>query len=163
MSSQRLLKLLAFISLSATIAAIWMWRTTGAPPSPWLLRTSLVSFAGAVIVGVCAQATRPRLMLRFLAMLFSMIAVIAFAGDFAHSGPDGTVGFKATSLMGHLEEFVPLLLASAKASVSRSSSFVWDPLLTGLFGFPTFVVFGALASICGFSSRPREQVRIFIN
>ena len=102
-------------------------------------------------------------MLRFLAMLFAMIAVIAFAGDFAHSGTDGSIGFKSTSLMGHLEEFVPLLLASVKASVSRSSPLLWDPLLTGLFGFPTFVVFGALAAACGFSSRPREHVRIFIN
>ena len=163
MSSQRLLKLLAFVSFCATAGAVWMWRTTGAPQSPWLLRTSLVSFAGAVIVGVCAEATRPRLMLRFLAMLFAMIAVIAFAGDFAHPGPNVTVGFKATSLMSHLEEFVPLLLASVKASVVRTSGFVWDPLLTGLFGFPTFVVFGALAFACGFSSRPREHVRIFIN
>ena len=163
MSSQRLLKLLAFISISATIGAVWMWRTTGASPSPWLLRTSLASFAGAVIVGVCAEATRPRLMLRFLAMLFAMIAVIAFAGDFAHAGPNGTLGFKATSLMSHLEEFVPLLLASAKASVIRSSGFVWDPLMTGLFGFPTFAIFGALSLACGFSSRPREHVRIFIN
>lgn len=163
MASQRLLKLLAFISTSATIGAVWMWRTTGAAPSPWLLRTSLVSFAAAVIVGVCAEATRPRLMLRFLSMLFAMIAAIAFAGDFAHPGPNGTMGFKATSLMSHLEEFVPLLLASVKASVLRTNGLVWDPLLTGVLGFPTFVVFGALSFACGYSSRPREHVRIFIN
>lgn len=163
MSSQRLLKLLALISISATLGALWMWRTTGAAPSPWLLRTSLVSFAAAVVVGVCAGATRPRLMFRFLSMLFALIAVIAFAGDFSHAGSDGRLGFKATSLMNHLEEFVPSTLASLKGSISRVGAMLWDPLLTVLLGFPTFVVFGTLALGCGFASRPRERVRIFIN
>ena len=163
MSSQRLLKLLAFISILTTIGAVWMWRTTGAPPTPWLLRTSLASFAGAVLIGLCADATRPRLMLRFLAMLFAMVAVIAFVSDFSHPGPDGTTGFKATSVMSHLEDFVPSMLASLKASILRASRLLWDPLLTGLFGFPTFAVFGALALGCGYASRPRERVRIFIN
>ena len=160
MTSQRLLKLLALVSIATSIAAFWLWRSTGETPSPWLMRASIAAFAGALLAGLICEVTRPRLMLRFLASLFALIAVIAFAADFSHTGGS----FKATSLMGHLNDFAPSLLTSAKNAMSHSPlPFLWDPLLTTLLSYPTFAIFAALALTAGLASRPRREVRIFVN
>lgn len=164
MTSQRLLKFLAFISLVATVSALVIWHSSGEAPPPWIVHLAAGAFAAALAIGVIAEETRPRLMLRFLAALFALIAVIAFASDFSHQGAGGQTGFRATSLMVHWQEFAPSLLASTKASIARSASpLVWDPLLLTLLGFPTFAIFAVLAALAGYASRPRKQVRIFVN
>lgn len=162
MTSQRLLKFLFLVSFGATMTALWLWRSTGEPPSPWLIRGAIAAFGAGFVVFVVSDVTRPRLMLRFLASLFALIAVIAFAADFSHAGTNG--GFNATSLMSHWNDFAPSMLASAKTAVLRSPvSLVWDPVLTTLLASPTFVIFAALAFWSGIASRPRREIRIFVN
>ena len=114
MSSSLLLKIFAFLSLAATGTAVGLWYTTGEPPPPWMLQVSLAFFVAALVTGLIGTETRPRLMLRFLAALCALFAAIALAADISAQG--GVFG--ATSLMGHLEQFAPSLLASIKTSVT---------------------------------------------
>lgn len=161
MSSQRLFQVLLFIVFAATSGAFWLWRTTGEPPPTWLNRAIFVLVTAATAVFLVSDTLRPRLMLRFLASLFALIAAIAIVSDFSHAA---ATGFKATSMMSHWNDFAPSLLASSKNALSRTPlSFLWDPVLTTLFGYPTFLIFAGLALLTGLASRPRREVRIFVN
>ena len=160
MSSSLLLKIFAFLSLAATATAVGMWFTTGDPPPPWMLQVSLALFGAALVTGLIGAETRPRLMLRFLAALFALIATIALATDISVQG--GVFG--ATSLMGHLEQFAPSLLASIKASVTRVlGSELWDRVVVIIMSIPTFLFFGLLAMFCGYTGRPRRAISVFVN
>lgn len=156
MNSQNLLKLLAVLSLVATVA---IWRTAGAAPSPWLVRLSVGLFGTALLVGLITPATRPRLMLRFLAALFALVAVIALAADFSHAG-----GFTSTALMKHWSDLAPSLLNIVKSMLLHSPvPFLWQPVLTHLLALPTYLIFAVLALLAGFAGRPRHQIQIFVN
>ena len=163
MTSQRALKVLTLLSLLATAAATVIWYQTGEAPDPWLIRTAAATFALALIVGLVGQETRPRIMLRFLAALFALVAVIAFAADISRHNVDGS-GFSSMSLLDHVATFAPSLLASAKSAITRSvGAKAWDPVLTSLLGFPASLIFGLLATFCGYAGRPRHEIRIFVN
>ena len=160
MSSSLLLKIFAFLSLAATGTAIGMWYTTGDPPPPWMLQVSLAFFLAALVTGLIGAETRPRLMLRFLAALCALIAAIALTADISAQGG----AFGATSLLGHLEQFAPSLLASIKASVTRVfGGTIWDSLVVMIMNIPTFLFFGLLAMFCGYAGRPRRAISVFIN
>lgn len=157
-SSQTLLKLLALLSLVLALAAIFSWRQTGSA-SPWLSRGAIGAFAAALLVGLFDQETRPRLMLRFLAALFALIAIVALAADYSRAG-----GFAATSLIGHITELSPSLLAALRSATNKAAGPVaWESIVVPALSLPTFVIFGLLAVLAGYSGRPRDQVKIFIN
>lgn len=163
MNSQNLLKVLALISLVASAAAIAIWRETGEAPSPWLIRTAIAALVAALVVFVINAETRPRIMLQFLAALFAMLAFFTFASDFsaAHAG---TTGFRSLTLLDRMSDFAPTAVVSLKAAVSRTlGASAWDPGLTAILGLPSYLVFAALAGICGYAGRPRREPRIFIN
>ena len=160
MSSSLLLKIFAFLSLAATGTAVGMWYMSGDTPPSWMLQISLAFFVAALVTGLIGDETRPRLMLRFLAALFALIAAIALAVDISVQG--GVFG--TTSLMGHLEQFAPSLLASIKASVTRVlSASLWDSLVVMIMSIPTFLFFGLLAMFCGYAGRPRRVISVFVN
>ena len=107
--------------------------------------------------------TRPRLMLRFLAALFALFALISLAGDLSRPAIGGE-SFAATSLMQHLQALAPSFVAALEKSVSRSiGPFVWDPLLTSILGLPASLIFLMLAIAAGIAGRPRRRVQIFVN
>ena len=162
MSCQGLVKLFAVASLLVTATAFGLWRTSGEWPSPWVIRAAISFLAVALILFLICDETRPRTVMRFLAALFSLMAVIAFAADFSHHGPD-KVGFSATSLMMRWNELAPSTLNAAKTAAMRSAPMLWEPIITTLLGLPAFVIFGALAAFMGFASRPRREIRIFVN
>jgi hypothetical protein len=100
---------------------------------------------------------------RFLSALFLLAAVIALVADltplFAGAGP-----FVATPMSAHWADLAPSSLAAAKAAVSSSTSpWVWDTLISGVIDRPTFVIFGVLALLCGYSGRRRHNVNIYVN
>ncbi len=160
--SQRLLKLFALVSVVLTVAALYIWRTTG-EGAPWLVRAAAASFAAALLVGLIAAETRPRLMLRFLAALFALIAVIALASDISHALTGGG-HLSATSLFGHITDLSPSLLAALRSGTIRmAGATAWDTFALLLLSLPTFVIFGLLAALAGYAGRPREEVRIYIN
>ena len=163
MNSQILLKLLSVISLLASAAAIGIWRETGEPPSPWLIRGAIVALAAALIVFVINSETRPRIMLQFLAALFAMLAFFTFASDFsaAHASKSG---FQSLSLLERMTSFAPTATASFQAAITRTlGAQIWDPVLVTILGLPAYVVFAAFAGFCGYAGRPRREVHIFIN
>jgi hypothetical protein len=163
MTTQRLIKLFALAAMIAGLAAIYVWRTTGDPPSPWLIRGSMSAAAAAFVLFMVHKQTRPRSMLQFLAALFSTIALFTFAADFSTARSTGTP-FQATALIDRLFDFAPSLVTSAHNAIARTlGEFAWDPLLRMILDLPAFVVFMILAAICGFAGRPQREVRIFIN
>lgn len=157
MNAQRLLKILALISIAATGASVAQWYETGLAPSPILVNISAGAFIAALLAGLVGQDTRPRMMLRFLAALLALVAVIAFVTDLSRS----TEGF--TTLTGHLNLLAPSLLAALKTSISQAAGAgVWEIVLS-LLSIPTFLGFALLAAICGFASRPHHQLSIYVN
>ena len=161
-TSQGLLKLLALVSVGLTIAAFVIWRQTG-EPQPMLIRGAAAALAAALLAALIDKETRPRVMLRFLAALFALIAVVAFASDVTAGGGSLT-RFSPTSLLAHITELSPSLLAALRAGVIKSFGLTaWEPFTIGLLSLPTFVIFGALSLATGYAGRPREDVRVFIN
>jgi uncharacterized membrane protein YfcA len=162
MTSLRLLKILTIVALVAGAAAAIIWYQSGEPASPWLTRLAFVAFFGALLTGLVGRETRPRLMLRFLAALFALLAVIAFAADFANAPASNS--WISYSLLEHLQNFAPSLVASLKSQLTRAfGEWAWSPLMTGLLGLPAYLLFAAMALICGYAGRPRRRVQIFVN
>ena len=163
MTTSRLLKFFAVLSLLSTLAALWLWYATGAPPTRWLIRLSVVSFFAALVTSLIDVDTRPRLMLRFLAALFALFALISLAADISRPAIAGE-NFTATSLMQHLQAVAPSFVAGLEKSVSRSvGPFFWDPILTSILGLPASLLFLLLAIAAGIAGRPRRRVHIFVN
>jgi hypothetical protein len=163
MTTSRLLKFFAVLSLLSTLAALWLWYATGAPPTRWLIRLSIASFFAALVMSLVDVDTRPRLMLRFLAALFALFALISLAADISRPAIAGE-SFTATSLMQHLQAVAPSFVAGLEKSVSRSvGPFFWDPILTSILGLPASLLFLLLAIAAGVAGRPRRRVQIFVN
>ena len=163
MTTSRLLKFFAVLSLLSTFAALWLWYATGAPPTRWLIRLSIASFFAALVTSLVDVDTRPRLMLRFLAALFALFALISLAADISRPAIAGE-SFTATSLMQHLQAVAPSFVAGLEKSVSRSvGPFFWDPILTSILGLPASLLFLLLAIAAGIAGRPCRRVQIFVN
>lgn len=101
--------------------------------------------------------------LRFLASLFLLIAVVALVSDVTRATGAGAT-FEATSIAQQWAALAPGSLQSAKAMVSRATHpLVWDTLVAPLINTPAFVLFGALALLSGIAGRRRERLNIFVN
>ena len=157
MTAERLLKLLALISIGATAFAVLHWHQTGLAPSPFLLQLSVGAFVAALLVALLGRDTRPRMMLRFLAAVCALLAVVALVTDLSRAG--GT----STSLSEHLGQFAPSLLAATKAWISQQlGAGPWEAV-TMVLSLPSYAVFAILAAICGFAARPRRRVSVYVN
>jgi hypothetical protein len=163
MTSSRLFKAFALVSLLCVSAAVWLWHTTGEPPNHWLARIAITSLFAALVVGVVNPDTRPRMLMRFLAALFALFALIAFAADFSRPALDGQ-SRAAISLLQHLQTLAPSFVAALKRSVENTiGTFAWDPVLTSVLSLPASLIFFVLAAVAGILGRPRRRVRIFVN
>jgi hypothetical protein len=163
MTSSRLLKAFALLSLLCASAAVWTWHVTGEPPDRWLVRIAATSFFVALVLGIVNPDTRPRIMLRFLAALFALFALMAFATDISSPSVEGQ-SQTAVSLLKHLQTFAPSFVTALERFIGRSiSPVVWDPVLTSVLSLPASMIFLILALMAGFLGRPRRRVRIFTN
>jgi hypothetical protein len=100
---------------------------------------------------------------RFLAALFTLIAIVAFVAD-ATPRLTGTGPLAATTFESQWERISPNSLKGARESLSRSvSPAAWTWLEAAALGFPTWGVFGTLAVVCGFVGRRRHRVNVFVN
>ncbi|MCB1514396.1 MAG: hypothetical protein H6876_07285 [Hyphomicrobiaceae bacterium] len=105
--------------------------------------------------GRIAIAAAP--LLRFLAALFLLLAIVLFVAGSTQQGTH-------TSTLAHWQSISPSSLASLKAAVTqRFGAWMWDPLLSSLLGLPSYVLFGGLALLCGIAGRRRRVVNIFVN
>lgn len=101
--------------------------------------------------------------LRFLASLFLLIAVVALVSDFTRAATRGET-FVASSIASHWGAVAPGSLQSAKTVVSRATHpLVWNPLVTSVIEMPAFVLFGGLGLLCGIAGRRRERLNVFVN
>lgn len=157
MTAERLLKLLALVSIGATAAAVLHWHQTGLPPAPLLIRISIGAFVAALAVALFGRDTRPRMMLRFLAAVCALLAVVALVTDLSRAGAS------STSLAEHFGQFAPSLLTTARTGISQAlGAAVWQAV-TIVLALPSYAVFATLAAICGFAARPRPQISVFVN
>ncbi len=101
--------------------------------------------------------------LRFLASLFALIAVLALVTD-ATPALNGTGPLKVTSVLGYWRELAPSTLLTARAAVMRATfPWVWDPMITSVLNLPAAALFGFLAIVCGYFGRRREQMKLHVN
>lgn len=101
--------------------------------------------------------------LRFLAGLFALIAIIALVAD-ATPWLNGSAPFVGTSFETHWERISPNSLVAARERVSGAvSPAAWSILEAVVIGFPTWGVFGTLALVTGILGRRRRRVNIFVN
>ena len=161
-TSSRIFKLLVVLAALAAAGAYWDWYVDQAPPDAWLIRIAIGALVAAVAVGLIGADTRPRLMLRFLAALFALVAVIAFAADVARPVAEGGVR-GSWSLFTYLQNFAPSLLGALERTISRADPVVWDPVFTSIMAIPAYLLFAILAVLAGLAGRPRHRVQIFIN
>jgi hypothetical protein len=101
--------------------------------------------------------------LRFLASLFALVAVVALVAD-ATPAWNGTGPFKTHSVIGYWTELAPSSMVAARATVSNvTSPLVWNPVLTTVLGLPMSGLFAGLAVVCGYFGRRRQQLNVHVN
>lgn len=96
-------------------------------------------------------------LLRFLAALFLLAAVILFFAGVTQQGTH-------TSTATHWQSISPSSFAAFQASVTRNiGAWAWDPVLLSVLRLPAYILFGSLALINGIAGRRRRVVNVFIN
>lgn len=101
--------------------------------------------------------------LRFIASLFLLVAVVAFIAD-ATALFQGTGSILGTSFQQHWQDVAPGTFAAVKAAIqSATGSLVWGGIIAPLIALPTYLLFGLLAVVSGYFGRRREKINIFVN
>jgi hypothetical protein len=160
MTSSTLLKVFSILAALTAGVYAWLWYSTAEQPTGLLVHAAVASVLIALVAGLVNPETRPRLMLRFLAALFALFTLIAFAADVSRPASDGE---GAISLLQHLHSLAPAFLSALEHSTTRASPFLWDPVLMTVLSLPATTIFLVLAIICGYLGRPRRRIRIFAN
>jgi hypothetical protein len=101
--------------------------------------------------------------LRFLASLFALVAVVALVND-ATPALNGSAPFKATTVIGYWQQLAPASLEAARDGITQGAApWIWNPVILSVLGMPTPVLFGLLALVCGFLGRRRTANKMHIN
>ena len=102
--------------------------------------------------------------LRFLASLFALIAIVALVADATpaltrHGSLHGPL---ASSAIGR--ELAPASLVATRANVAAMTfPWVWNPVLLSVLDAPMSVLFAGLAIVCGYFGRRRVQLKVHVN
>ncbi len=95
--------------------------------------------------------------LRLVAALLLLTAVIALVADWVHQRP-------WTSSADYWQNLSPASYANAGKLVSRAlGEWVWNPLIGALLALPAYVLLGALALALGYAGRRRRRVNVYVN
>jgi hypothetical protein len=101
--------------------------------------------------------------LRFLASLFALVAVVALVAD-ATPALYGAAPFKLTTVAGDWQLLAPATLAATRTAVTNATApWVWDTAVMSVLNRSTPVLFGVLALVFGFLGRRREEMKLHIN
>jgi hypothetical protein len=101
--------------------------------------------------------------LRFIASLFALVAVVALVAD-ATPALNGSAPFAMNSVVGDWTLLAPASLVAARTAVSSGTApWVWDSLVLSVINLPTPVVFGILAVVFGYFGRRREVMKLHVN
>jgi hypothetical protein len=102
-------------------------------------------------------------LLRFLAGVFLLVAVIAAVNDVTRSMAAGARVPPVTTYE-HWSRLAPVTLAAARGSVQRKTHpMVWDPVLVSILQLPTWGLFGLVGVLLAYAGRRRREVNIFAN
>lgn len=95
--------------------------------------------------------------LRLVAALLLLAAVIALVADWVHQRP-------WTSSADYWQSLSPASYANAGRLVARTlGEWVCNPLLGALLALPAYVLLGALALALGYAGRRRRRVNVYVN
>lgn len=101
--------------------------------------------------------------LRFIAGLFLLIAVVAFVADLT-PWLQGGKPLAATSFGKHWADMAPATLKAAQSAVTRTTgAWLWDIFIVKAISLPTWLLFGLLAALSGWLGRRRRRVEVFVN
>lgn len=104
--------------------------------------------------GRIAIAAAP--VLRFLAALFLLAAIVSLVADLSHAG--------ASSTAARWQALSPASFAGAAATVTRHlGAFAWNPVMTSILALPAYLLFGLLALLLGIAGRRRRVVNVYVN
>lgn len=101
--------------------------------------------------------------LRFLASLFLLIAVVALVSDWTRASLAGQP-LALSAFSKHWSEIAPATLASTKAGIGKlAGPWLWDMVIGRLLAVPTVVLFGLMGLLAGYGGRRRRRVNVYIN
>jgi len=101
--------------------------------------------------------------LRFLASLFLLVAIMALVSDMT-PWLIGGKPFISTSFAKHWGDVAPATLQGAKMAVTKvAGAWAWDWGIGALIRLPTYLLFGAVALVAGVAGRRRRRVNVFTN
>lgn len=101
--------------------------------------------------------------LRFLASLFALVAIVALVADVTPA-LRGTGPFTAHSVIGYWTELAPASLVATRANITAMTfPWVWNPVLLSVLTAPMSALFAGLALVCGYFGRRREQMKVHVN
>jgi hypothetical protein len=102
-------------------------------------------------------------LLRFLAGVFLLVAVMAAVNDVTRSIAVGA-RVSPVSTQEHWTRLAPVTLATARNAVQRKTHpLVWDPVLVSILQLPTWGLFGLVGALLAYGGRRRREVNIFAN
>lgn len=102
--------------------------------------------------------------LRFVAALLLLVAVVALVSDLTRLQTGATRGFEPTTIAKQWQDMAPASLQAAKAVVSRGTHpLVWTWGVARIINAPLFALFGALGVLAGWLGRRRRTIEIYVN
>jgi hypothetical protein len=102
-------------------------------------------------------------LLRFLAGVFLLVAVIAAVNDVTRSMAAGT-RLPFVSTHEHWSRLAPVTLAAARKAVQgKAHPLVWDPGVVSLLQVPAWALFGVVGVLLAYAGRRRREVNVFAN
>ncbi len=102
--------------------------------------------------------------LRFLASLLLLVAVVALVSDLTRLQSGATNGFEPTTIARQWNDLAPASLQAAKAAVGRSTHpMVWTWGVAKVINAPLFALFGVLGAFVGWLGRRRRTIEIYVN
>ncbi|MCH9765750.1 MAG: hypothetical protein K0U34_07140 [Alphaproteobacteria bacterium] len=101
--------------------------------------------------------------LRFVATLCLLIALIALVADFTPTVA-GARSFSLSSIEDHWKQVAPATFQSMEESVTGGrAGWVWTFIVGPLVAVPTAIMFAILAGLAGYIGRRRTRVKIYSN
>jgi hypothetical protein len=102
-------------------------------------------------------------LLRFLAGVFVMVAVMAAVNDVTRSLA-AAQRVPAVSTYEHWSKLAPVTLAAARSTVQRKAHpLVWDPAIVKVLQLPAWGLFGLVGVLLAYAGRRRRQINVFAN
>lgn len=101
--------------------------------------------------------------LRFLAGLFLIAALIAFVDDVTRT-LIGAGHFSPTSLGKLWTDTAPKTLLAVKSAVNHGAgAILWNGVISKLLQMPTFALLGVIGGVLGYLGRRRHRIEIYTN